>query len=66
MHTLTAGSLYVGLVANECAPIFRTWYKRLSTTPDVTVDNDLQTFLEAVPLFSTIPRTPATGSRCHL
>jgi len=43
-------------VASECTPIFRTWYKRLSTTLDVTVDNDLQTFLETVPLFSTIPR----------
>ncbi len=61
MHTPAASSLHVGLVVSECRPIFRTWYKRLSTTLDVTVDNDLQTFLEAVLLFSTIPRAQLQG-----
>ena len=61
MRTLAASSLHVGLVASECTPIFRTWYKCLSTILNVTVDNDLQTFLEAVPLFSTIPRAQLQG-----
>jgi len=59
LHALAASSLR--LVASACASVFRTCSKRLSTILDGTVDNDLQTFLEAVPLFAPIPRAQLQG-----